>query len=801
MAIYHLSAKIITRGAGRSAVAAAAYRSGESLDEDSTGMNFDYTRKGGVEHTEILAPNGAPAWVHNRSTLWNAVEAGEKRKDAQLAREIEVGLPVELSNDQQLELMRAFVRREFVAKGMIADLAIHRDDANNPHAHVMLTLRRVNASGFGSKERSWNDRAHLMAWRQSWAELTNQHLAQAGHDIRIDHRTLNEQGSELTPGRKIGVGRDRQASEGLPHRIAERVAEQRRIAQENGEQILADPTRALKALTHHQATFTDHDIAKFLHTRTEGAEQFQAAFVKVTTSPELVSLGRDERGRQRYTSAEMVQTEAQLLRDAERMSARSGHGVGSGHQRAALSQGALSTEQREAFSALVAEGDVKALVGIAGSGKSHLLATARTAWEAEGYSVKGTALAGIAAENLEVASGIHSRTIASYEYAWAQGRDALTSRDVLVIDEAGMIGTRQLARVMTAAAAARAKVVLVGDPEQLQAIEAGAAFRGVLALSGVTELHQVRRQAHEWQREATRQLATGATAEALAAYERRGEVTQVETRQAARARLLETWLQDSEQNPDASRLILAYTRDDVHKLNEAVRAARKARKELGRGDVIATTKGEREFAPKDRLYFLRNEKSLGVKNGTLGTIEKVSRGILQVRLDSGERVVVDSRNYRDLDHGYAATVYKSQGVTVDRTYVLATQHFDRHSSYVALSRHRQEAQVFYAQEDFDYPNAQAAASAGVYRERFLTALARARPKELAHDYLDRVELPQSDSRGLDRKLSAQDLQARQQQAAERWKERYGSQDLSGQRGADRSPSRSAARTLTNELDP
>ena len=772
VAIYHLSAKIVTRGAGRSVVAAAAYRAGQSLDEDATGMTFDYTRKGGVEHTEILAPDGAPDWVHDRSKLWNAVEAAEKRKDAQLAREIEVGLPIELNADQQLALMRQFVRREFVSKGMIADMAIHRDDPNNPHAHVLLTLRSISASGFDPKERSWNDRSKLMGWRAGWEEMTNHHLAQAGHDVRIDHRSLKDQGSDLAPGRKIGVGRDRQQSEGLPDRITERIAEQQRIARENGEQIIADPARALKAMTHHQATFTDHDIAKFLHTRTDGAEQFQAAYVKVTTSPELVTLGRDDRGRRRYTSTEMLRVEAQMLGDAERMTHRRAHGVGQSHQQAALSQGDLSREQRAAFAKLVAEGDVKALVGLAGSGKSHLLAAARTAWEAQGYAVKGAALAGIAAENLEVASGITSRTLASYEFAWASGRDALTHRDVLVIDEAGMVGTRQLARVLAAAAAARAKVVLVGDPEQLQAIEAGAAFRGIIDQSGVAELNEVRRQSLGWQREATGKLATGGTVEALEAYEQRGHITQLDTREAARNRLLEAWMHDGEKDPQASRLIMAYTRDDVQKLNSSVRAARQRRGELGQAEVIETKRGAREFAAHDRLYFLRNEKSLGVKNGTLGTVEKVSGGVLQVKLDSGQRVAVDSRFYQDLDHGYAATVYKAQGVTVDRSYVLATNHFDRHSSYVALSRHREEAKVFYAAEDFESWQSQAETSTTPVWHRFLNALSRARPKELAHDYLDPDPQMSPAAKGAGGNASMADIDARQQQAAERWREKF-----------------------------
>jgi hypothetical protein len=155
----------------------------------------------------------------------------------------------------------------------------------------------------------------------------------------------------------------------------------------------------------------------------------------------------------------------------------------------------------------------------------------------------------------------------------------------------------------------------------------------------------------------------------------------------------------------------------------------------------------------------------------LGTVEKVKSGVLQVKLDSGQRVAVDSRFYQDLDHGYAATVYKAQGVTVDRSYVLATSHFDRHSSYVALSRHREDARVFYAAEDFADPHAVEAISTEQGRQRFLNALSRERPKELAHDYLDRDPQMTRGGEGFRANSSMADIDARQQQAAERWLER------------------------------
>ncbi len=738
MAIYHLSAKVISRAAGQSVVASAAYRSAERLHDQRLDQSFDYEAKAGVAHTEILAPANAPAWVTNRQALWNAVEAVERRKDAQLAREIEIALPVELDLDQQIELTRAFAREAFLYKGMVVDLAIHTDNPENPHAHLLLTTREITVEGFGAKRRDWNGKEQLLEWRERWAALTNEHLRRAGHEIEIDHRSLEDQGIELLPGRKIGLSRERQQSDELPSNLKVKVRQQREISGENGRRILADPRIALTALTHHHATFTQRDVAKYLHTRTDGPEQFQEALLKVTTSPEVVSLGTDDRGHMRYSTREMIAVERALLDRAERRVKQRGHAVSRAHQEQALVQRReLSVEQREAFTHVTRSGDLAVVVGVSGAGKSTMLERAREAWEAEGYTVKGAALSGIAAENLEVSSRIESRTLASWAHSWSKGRDHLTTKDVLVIDEAGLIGTRQLASVLEKAEQAQAKVILVGDPEQLQAIEAGAAFRGIAAQIGAAELSQVRRQREGWQKEATQALATGHTVEALAAYEREQAIEVSPTRASAREALLSAWYRDGEHHPGESRLILAYTRDDVHALNQAVRELRQQAGELGPGEVITTARGEREFAAGDRLYFLKNERGLGVKNGSLGTLESQRDGVLQIRLDGEDRrsVAVDTRDYPHLDHGYAATVYKAQGVTVDRTYVLATNHFDRHSSYVALSRHRETARLFYGQEDF-----QPAWKPDVDPHDYFKAnLARPRPKDLAHDYLERAE--------------------------------------------------------------
>lgn len=205
MAIYHCSVKIIGRSSGRSSTGAAAYRAAEKIRDERSGEVHDYRRKGGVDYSQILAPENAPNWAFNRSQLWNAVELSEKRKDSQLSREVEVALPRELSLDQMKSLINAYAQEQFVDRGMIADINIHHAHSDNPHAHIMLTTREIDPDGFGKKNRSWNQKDLLQKWRESWEKHANQSLEQAGHDFRIDHRTLEAQGIERIPQIHLGA--------------------------------------------------------------------------------------------------------------------------------------------------------------------------------------------------------------------------------------------------------------------------------------------------------------------------------------------------------------------------------------------------------------------------------------------------------------------------------------------------------------------------------------------------------------------------------------------------------------------
>lgn len=749
MAIYHFSAKVIGRGAGSSAVASAAYRSASRLHDERLDRHHDFSNKSGVVHSEVILPEGAPERLRDRQSLWNEVEATEKRKDAQLAREVEFSIPRELTKEQGIALARDFVAHEFVARGMVADVNVHWDigsDGNaKPHAHVMLTMREVGPDGFGAKMRDWNATALLQSWRENWAAHVNERLQSLGIEARIDHRSYDAQGIDLEPQHKIGAAGARRLERGED---AERADEHRAIAKTNGAAILANPEIGLDALTRNQATFTLRDLAMFAHRHSDGKEQFDRVLAAMRASGALLALGRDGHGAERFTTVNMLSAEQALARNAEALS-RKVHGVPDHHieraVRAAAARGlVLGGEQRRALEHVAKRPGLSLVVGYAGAGKSAMLGVAREAWEAAGYTVRGAALSGIAAENLEGGSGIVSRTIASLEHSWARDRDRLGPRDVLVVDEAGMIGTRQLQRVLAEAASGGAKVVMVGDVQQLQAVEAGAAFRLLSERHGAAEIGEVRRQAAPWMRDATRAFATGRTGEAVAAYADAGMVHAANTRDAARADLIERWNAERRANPSASRIILTHMNKEVDMLNQAARQRLAAQGELGRDVAVQTERGVRQFADQDRILFLKNERELGVKNGTLGTVEKAASDTLAVRLDDGRRVTVDLKSYAHVDHGYAATVHKTQGMTVDRTHVLATPGLDAHATYVAMSRHREGTALHYGRDDF------------ASEQQLRQTLSRERPKDMALDYERRASATPASGRpiGADQRTAA-----------------------------------------------
>ena len=744
MAIAHFSASIVSRGKGASVVLSAAYRHCANMEYEREARTIDYTRKQGLLHEEFILPADAPKWVRlliaDRSVsgaseaFWNKVEAFEKRADAQLARDLTIALPWELTPEQNIALVRDFVAKHILAKGMVADWVFH-DNPGNPHIHLMTTLRPLTEDGFGSKKvavmgedgqptRTKSGKILYELWagstedfnvlREGWFERQNHHLALGGIDLRIDGRSYEKQGIDLEPTIHLGVGTkaiERKAEQQGVWPELERIELNEQRRSENTRRILRNPAIVLDLITREKSVFDERDVAKVLHRYVDDPAVFQQLMLRIILNPEVLRLQRDtidfatgERVPARYSARAMIRLEATMARQATWLSEREGRAVSAPILQATFQRHEmLSEEQRTAIERIAGPARIAAVAGRAGAGKTTMMKAAREVWELAGYHVVGGALAGKAAEGLEKEAGIISRTLASWELRWVRGRDVLDDKTVFVMDEAGMVASKQMAGFVDAVVRAGAKIVLVGDPEQLQPIEAGAAFRAIVDRIGYAELETIYRQREEWMRKASLDLARGNVEKALSAYDANARITGTRLKAEAVECLIADW--NREYDPAKTTLMLAHLRRDVRTLNTMAREKLVERGSVGEGFGFKTADGHRQFDAGDQIVFLKNEGSLGVKNGMIGHIVEAARNRVVAVIGEGEQrrqVTVEQRFYNSLDYGYATTIHKSQGATVDRVKVLASLSLDRHLTYVAMTRHREDLELYYGTRSFSF---------------------------------------------------------------------------------------------------
>lgn len=852
MANYHLSTKIISRSKGQSVVAAAAYRACVELKDETIDKTFDYSKKKDNEFSMIILPQGAPVWLSDRAKLWNEVENVEKRKDAQLGREVEVSLPLEFNLDQNIKLITEFVNNNFVNKGMIADINIHNKDGN-PHAHVLLTLRDVDQSGFGQKNRSWNNKTLLHEWRKDWATIQNQHLNKAGFDITVDHRSYVDQGIDLEPQIHIGplihidgqsvddpghldnteidihtdqpavdqadywvqmetdtrpikpvidrpdfpapeesnnqiiqpeivypgsqpseetdIHTDKPAVDLPDYSVEEetdtpsikpeidypgsqpseetdihtdqtdyplpdttdnqetsspnatwqydRVVEYNRISNENGIRIINDPSIAINHLASQNAVFTEYDILKCANLYSYGQKQFDAVRDAILGHDELIFLGTDDNNIKRYTSNDMLISEKKMYYRVNKSNSKRKHKVKSKYQKQAASLRTMTNDQLDVYHGVLNGNDISCIEGVAGAGKSYVLGALNDAFEAQGYNVIGGAISGIATESLQNGTGINSKTITRLLWEWSHNRSKLTKNDILVIDEAGMIGTKQMHQIIRYVNKAGAKGIFCGDREQIQSIASGGSFRGIVDEIGAYRLSNVMRQDADWQKSATVDLSSPFRADVLnglSAYIDHGKIHFQHSLSDAKEKLITDWSESITIFKDQSHIILAFKNDDVDELNLMARNQMKSLGLLGEKSFQFKTQEKKsnkdpfkdrknknfqyeseegviELSVNDRIMFTKNERG-GIKNGTLATVLSIKGNSIVVQTDNEDRFVFDIKKYNHIKYGYAATLNKTQGLNIDRSFICATSHFDKHTSYVGLSRHKYDTNLY-----------------------------------------------------------------------------------------------------------
>lgn len=568
MAIYHLRIQVISRGKGQSGVASLAYRSATCLHDERTGETFDFTKKRGVDHVELLLPKDAPEWAKNLAEevsknrkqglqkLSNIIEAHEKRSDSQIYRELEFALPEEFSKEQNIELANQYIQDQCADKGMLTINCFHFDvdkktGRKKPHCHTLAVTRRMTEDGFGLKEREWNTKKQHTVWRETWAEYLNAALKKMGIETRVDHRSYAELGIDIEPQVKKGVSIKEMVGRGVE---SFRYALFEDVQRRNLFKIQRRPDLVLELVTKNHSTFTEKDVLKTIGQYADSHAVFEEIRQKVFGLKELVLLEGEEgfverRGEKGeiirdklqgpeddkvYTTRSMIRLEAELGAKAEALAQRKTHAVAASELEQAKAAGdaehkeygGLNAEQKQAIDHIVDEGQFKTLIGYAGSGKTTALKVATQAWQDSGYKVLGLAPTNRAADNLKEL-GIRAMTIDRYFKSFETGRERYSEKSVFVVDEAGMIHSRQMQALLGVVKELGVKMVAVGDHGQLQPVQAGPPFRMLLDRVAPAKLETIVRQHQPWQRDATKLFGQGHTRLALDLYQQRGDIQSV----------------------------------------------------------------------------------------------------------------------------------------------------------------------------------------------------------------------------------------------------------------------------------
>ena len=682
----------------------------------------------GSDMPEAAMQRAAMARVSER--LWNAVEHGEIRLNifptrARYARSLTVALPRELDRAAQIALMQGYVRASLSDRGMVADWVIHDKSDGNPHAHIMLTTRELGSADWGRKRRDWNARDVLSGLRSDWAQHANLALERAGFDERIDHRSNHARGIYLAPDSYNPHVANHARSQGETAREAQRCS---KVAQANALYLQQHPAHILVVVQAQRAVFTRGDIEagfrdRLMLTTTELAGLVAEAMGS-GAAVRLVQNSPD--GQAQYVTTARA-AEMQRLEILARAMATPGPAAATGPAAdgtGLLAGSGLTPDQRLAAEAMLSPAPLTLVKGYAGTGKTFTLGEVARVWQARGFEVLGGAASGKATQELGGLQGMRTASLAAWDARWSRGERPERGRFVFIMDEAGMVGAGQWMRIAGFVEARGGKLIAVGDPEQLQPVSDlpgwAAVERGVgQATRGapVAALSSVRRQRTLADRLATEALARGGAeiAPAIRHYIDKGALrldsgVLNDPVGALAAAYYKTGPGKAGDGAGCARIALACTNREVWALNDAIRAQALARGEIDQAGIRdygtitridRTTPTHERIAvplavgPGDRVMLTRPHRGLDLPRSAFGTVVATRAGEIDLLVDgSPGAVTLDLATFRDLDYGYAATIHKSQGVTVDHTLVLGHGRMNRHAVYVALTRHRDSVTVF-----------------------------------------------------------------------------------------------------------
>lgn len=719
MAIDFISNNIVSVRRAQRAFVLATYIMREEGRDPISGRLYDFTpRAGDLLTGEVLVPEEARGCFSSPLELVAAMEEAERiterktgerrfRENAQLARHVILALPKELSAKQRLDLAREWAMTQYVSRGAAVLMALHEADdpeIGNYHAHLLVSTRTIDKNGFSKRKARHLNPVFTRGKGQDWAtlhkdDLPGQWRAFQNAYFRKHDIPLSVDPTFLIAGRHLGKARFLDSSDIAAENAAAREVACRRIREI--PELLAFATR-------NAATFTRRSLAAILRRHDVPKDEAAAIIAAALADPEIVRLIDSATGKagMRFTTRTVRSQERQILEFARGMAARLPGKKKLERLKAKAAEIArrlgLAAEQLEALMHCMAGGDLTLIRGVAGAGKSYTVQGIRETLEASGYRVVGLAPTNKVSVSMAVDGFGHAATLDLELLRQKGGRKGTIPWDAntcIIIDEAGMVNSALFELVLERAAAAGAKVILVGDQAQLASVARGGMFGVLKDQLGCAEIKEIRRQEEDWAKAASLDFAEGNIQAGLAAYADRGHLTFDDTLEDAIDALVRKWSADHDRSPETQRFVYAATNKSVDRLNDLLQMARWEGQEKHFTN-FATDRGQVDLTVGDRIQVYGNHPKDGIFNGMVGTVTEATPDRITFLADGGAERCFCPEDFKKFGLGYAGTVYRGQGQTLPQTYALydSKSAWNRRTTYVAMTRHKHAVELFVPRE-------------------------------------------------------------------------------------------------------
>jgi Ti-type conjugative transfer relaxase TraA len=714
MAIGYLEKRIVSVGRGESLVGLQRYICRQDGDDPVTGRRYYFAKDSADLHSyDVLLPPCAPYEFHDPTRLCAAAERRETtidrktglprfKKNAQVGIHIVLALPRELSPQENRRLACAWARSQYVNHGVGAIVAVHYPDdpaTGNFHAHIILTTRVIKPVGLGPKARHLNPR-FSRGEGQTWSHLHAEDLPGQWARFQDDWFRKNRIELQVDPF---------QASPGVHHAGARTKAGEDAkaadlAAKEEARRLLRDPAQILVELTRRRAMFARRDIATLLRRHGFPKDEIAQLTKLVFAHPDLVRLYDPETAEplKLFTTRQVREQEALILDAASvlqlcKPDARRQRKIAAAAEQKIDAMG-LAPEQAQALRYLIDGPNLRILRGIAGAGKSYTIRAVRESLDAGGFRVIGLAPTNTVACTMAVDGFAEAATVdleLIRQESDCQRSAPWDHQTCIIIDEAAMLDANRYQRILVRAAAAGARVILVGDEKQLASVERGGVFEVLKQRYGCTELLDVRRQTADWAKAASQDFAAGRIRDGIKAYEAHGCLRWSDDLDAARATLVARWGEDVRRDPDGSRFVYAATNAMVNQLNRDLQNERWRGQHVG-FQTFETCRGTIDLVVGDRIQLHGNDRKLGLFNGLVGTVRSVAEDRITFVPDGGRELSFDPRTFQDWALGYCGTTYRGQGKTQAHVYALYDHKLAWHArtSYVGFTRHKDSMSLF-----------------------------------------------------------------------------------------------------------